>query len=41
VNDSSKRLRFPAGPDAEALLDRRKREDDATFLGSIKALMLE
>jgi NAD(P)-dependent dehydrogenase (short-subunit alcohol dehydrogenase family) len=39
VNDTSNRLRFRAGPDAEVLLDRRKREDDATFLGSIKALM--
>ena len=41
VNDTSHRLRFRAGPDAEALLNRRKREDDAAFLGSIKALMSE
>ena len=41
VNDNSDRLRFRAGPDAETLLDRRKREDDATFIGSIKALMSE
>lgn len=34
-------LRFRAGPDAEVLLDRRKHEDDATFIGSIKALMAE
>lgn len=32
-------LRFRAGSDAEALLDRRKQEDDATFLSSIKQLM--
>ena len=32
-------LRFRAGPDAVALLDRRKAEDDASFIGSIKALM--
>jgi NAD(P)-dependent dehydrogenase (short-subunit alcohol dehydrogenase family) len=41
ANDTSKRLRFSAGPDAEALLDRRKQQDDATFIGSIKALMTE
>lgn len=34
-------LRFRAGPDAEALLDRRKLEDDTTFLDSIKAMMRE
>jgi short-subunit dehydrogenase len=39
VNDTGSRLRFRAGQDAEALLDRRKREDDESFLGSIKALM--
>lgn len=41
VNDTSSRLRFRAGPDAETLLDRRKLEDDESFLGSIKALMRE
>jgi NAD(P)-dependent dehydrogenase (short-subunit alcohol dehydrogenase family) len=41
VNDTSNRLRFCAGPDAEALLERRKEEDDATFIGIIKALMSE
>jgi NAD(P)-dependent dehydrogenase (short-subunit alcohol dehydrogenase family) len=41
VNDPGDRLRFRAGPDAEALLDRRKLEGDATFLDSIKALMTE
>ncbi|MEH7830485.1 SDR family oxidoreductase [Gemmobacter denitrificans] len=39
VNDTSSRLRFRAGSDAETLLDRRKQEDDESFLGSIKALM--
>ena len=39
VNEPGDRLRFRAGPDAEALLDRRKAEDDATFLAGIKALM--
>ena len=41
VSDTGSRLRFRAGPDADALLDRRKREDDASFLGGIKALMRE
>lgn len=41
ANDTSNRLRFRAGPDAEALLDRRKEEDDATFIAGIKALMSE
>lgn len=41
ANDSSNRLRFRAGPDAEDLLERRKKEDDATFIGSIKSLMTE
>lgn len=34
-------LRFRAGPDASDLLDRRKAQDDATFIGGIKALMAE
>lgn len=41
ANDTSNRLRFRAGPDAEALIERRKEEGDATFIGSIKALMAE
>ena len=39
VNETGDRLRFRAGKDAETLLDRRKLEDDESFLGSIKALM--
>ena len=34
-------LRFRAGPDAADLLDRRKQQDDASFIGDIKALMHE
>ncbi|MCB5198464.1 SDR family oxidoreductase [Loktanella sp. TSTF-M6] len=34
-------LRFRAGSDAIDLLDRRKTQDDATFIGGIKALMNE
>jgi NAD(P)-dependent dehydrogenase (short-subunit alcohol dehydrogenase family) len=41
ANDTGDRLRYPAGPDAVELLDRRKAEDDATFIGNIKALMYE
>lgn len=41
VNDDGERLRYRAGPDAKALLDRRKREDDAAFIASVKALMSE
>lgn len=39
VNDAGDRLRFRAGPDAEALLDERKARDDASFIGAIKNLM--
>jgi NAD(P)-dependent dehydrogenase (short-subunit alcohol dehydrogenase family) len=39
VNEPGERLRFHAGPDAQALLDDRKAKDDATFIGGIKALM--
>lgn len=39
ANDTGSRLRFRAGQDAETLLDRRKLENDESFLGSIKALM--
>ncbi len=41
ANDTTDRLRFRAGTDAETLLDRRKQQDDATFIGGIKALMME
>lgn len=39
ANDDGHRLRYRAGSDAEELLNRRAAEDDATFIGSIKALM--
>lgn len=39
ANETSDRLRFRAGADAERLLDERKVQDDATFVGSIKKLM--
>ncbi|MFB9151072.1 SDR family oxidoreductase [Roseovarius ramblicola] len=39
ANDTSDRLRFRAGPDARALLDDRKAQDDATFIGRIKDVM--
>jgi NAD(P)-dependent dehydrogenase (short-subunit alcohol dehydrogenase family) len=39
ANETGDRLRFRAGPDAEALLDDRKARDDATFIGGLKALM--
>ena len=39
ANTNSDQLRFRAGPDAVELLDKRKQQDDATFIGSIKALM--
>lgn len=41
VNEPGDRLRFRAGQDAEVMLDRRKREDDVAFFGSLKALMKE
>jgi NAD(P)-dependent dehydrogenase (short-subunit alcohol dehydrogenase family) len=41
ANESGDRLRFRAGADAEELLDRRKRQDDAIFIGGIKKLMKE
>ena len=34
-------LRFRAGPDAVDLLDQRKAQDDATFIGGLKAMMKE
>ena len=39
ANDSGDHLRFRAGPDAVDLLDQRKEQDDASFIGGIKALM--
>lgn len=35
VTDGTDRLRYRAGADAEALLDKRKAEDDATFFAGI------
>lgn len=39
ANEFGDRLRFRAGPDAEALLDERKAKSDADFIGGLKALM--
>ncbi|WP_029039899.1 SDR family oxidoreductase [Cucumibacter marinus] len=39
ANESGDRLRFRAGPDAHALLEDRKAQDDETFIGGIKELM--
>lgn len=39
ANEDSARLRFRAGADAVELLDRRKQQDDATFIDGIKELM--
>lgn len=39
ATDRSPTLRHRAGADAEALLDARKEQDDATFLGRLKAQM--
>ncbi|MEM7378653.1 MAG: SDR family oxidoreductase [Pseudomonadota bacterium] len=39
ANDTGNRLRFRAGEDAERLLEDRKAQDDATFIGGIKNLM--
>ncbi|WP_299851867.1 SDR family oxidoreductase [uncultured Roseovarius sp.] len=41
ANETGDRLRFRAGADAVELLDRRKVQDDATFIGRIKQLMRE
>ncbi|WP_284262531.1 SDR family oxidoreductase [Roseicyclus amphidinii] len=41
VKEPGDQLRFRAGPDATDLLDRRKAQDDAMFIGGIKALMAE
>ena len=39
ANDTGNRLRYRAGPDAEALLDARKQQNDAAFIGDIKQKM--
>ncbi|MEZ5537937.1 MAG: SDR family oxidoreductase [Thiolinea sp.] len=39
AHETGNRLRFRAGSDAEKLLDERKLQDDATFIGGIKQLM--
>ena len=39
VNEPGDRLRFRAGKDACALLDDRKTQDDATFIGRLKEMM--
>lgn len=41
ANEAGDRLRFQAGADAVEILDRRKAQDDATFIGGIKELMKE
>lgn len=41
ANEPGDQLRFRAGPDAVDLLDRRKQQDDASFISGIKALMTE
>ncbi len=41
ANETGHRLRYRAGADAVELLDRRKAQDDATFIGEIKDLMEE
>ncbi len=38
ANETGERLRFRAGADAVKLLDKRKAQDDATFIGGIKQL---
>jgi len=39
ANESGHRLRYRAGADAVELLDKRKAQDDATFIGGIRQLM--
>lgn len=39
ANETGGRLRFRAGPDAETLLDARKAQDDAAFIGGLKDKM--
>jgi NAD(P)-dependent dehydrogenase (short-subunit alcohol dehydrogenase family) len=40
ANESGGRLRYQAGADAEELLERRKRQDDATFIAGTSGLNL-
>lgn len=37
ATDGTDKLRYRAGPDAQSLLDARKQQDDATFIGQMKA----
>ncbi len=39
ANETGDLLRLRAGPDAESILDARKAQDDATFIGSLKEKM--
>ncbi len=39
ANETGDRLRFRAGPDAEQLLNDRKLQSDAEFIGQLKAMM--
>ncbi len=39
ANETGDRLRFRTGEDAERLLDERKSQNDASFIGGIKKLM--
>jgi short-subunit dehydrogenase len=39
ANETGDRVRFRAGEDAERLLDERKSQDDASFIGNLKKLM--
>ncbi len=39
ATDGTDRLRYRAGPDADALLDARKQQDDSTFIGNMKAMI--
>jgi NADP-dependent 3-hydroxy acid dehydrogenase YdfG len=39
ANETGDRLRFRAGEDAQRLLDERKSQDDASFIGGLKKLM--
>jgi NAD(P)-dependent dehydrogenase (short-subunit alcohol dehydrogenase family) len=40
AHETGNRLRFRAGADAHRLLDDRKAQDDATFIGELKNLMM-
>jgi hypothetical protein len=41
ANETGHRVRYRAGADAVELLDNRRAQDDATFIGGIKELMEE